>query len=71
MTLHSGISQQSDTFLEFPAECRSYDGPHTRECYISLQLSIGIVTEGWLHPDNLTVVEQHHLDTLNLRYVFI
>ena len=39
-------------FADFPSECKSFVGPHSRDCLNKLWLKVGCLAEGLDYPEN-------------------
>ena len=53
---------------EFETGCMTYDGPHSRACYLSTWKKVGCIDNGGGNP-SLTSVSVEELDRFNLKWV--
>ena len=55
-------------FSEFPADCTSFNGPHTFDCINTIWTDSDCLAEGQ-YLNNLNVENEQMLSLLNLKYV--
>nr|XP_026695983.1 uncharacterized protein LOC108950895 isoform X20 [Ciona intestinalis] len=55
--------------IVYPENCDSYYGPHSIECLITIWEEVDCMAEGYRYPNNLTIIDTHVLEFMNLRSI--